>query len=74
MSGGIETTQLTPLDTNPDKRRAAATTCADYAIRHQLDNTQLLEILRAIGLAHDPHALERDPMYDAKVSRTRAPQ
>lgn len=74
MSGaGIETSQLGPLDPNTRREHHAAITCADYALRHQLHNEQLLELLRELGLAHDPMALDRDPI-DQSLARPRGPR
>lgn len=73
MSGGIETTQLQPLDDDARREHRAAITCADYAQRHGLDDHQLLELLRELGLAHDPMALDRDPI-DTSTARPRGPQ
>lgn len=73
MSGAIETTQLQPLDDNAHREHQAAITCADYARRHQLPDSELLELLRELGLAHDPLALDRDPI-DTSTARPRGPQ
>jgi hypothetical protein len=71
-AGGIETSQLQPNDDNEQDRRKAALTCANHIleanpgahpeypgleVRHQL-----LELLRVLGLAADPHALVRNPL------------
>jgi hypothetical protein len=61
MSGGvgIETSQLTPRDNDPTEARAAAITCANYVLETGGTPHQLLELLRELGLAHDPMALDR---------------
>lgn len=82
MSGGIETSQLGPLDADANRERRAAITCAAHIleahpgvhpehpgpeVRHEL-----LELLRALGLTHDPLALDRDPI-DTSHARPRGP-
>lgn len=73
MSGAIETSQLIPLDDNATERHRAAATAASYAQRHQLPEDDLLELLRELGLAHDPYALDRDPI-DTSTARPRGQQ
>lgn len=70
MSGaaGMETSQLSPLDHDSAQQRRAAIACADYAQRRDLDDGELLELLRALGLADDPWALDRDPLYSNKLA------
>jgi hypothetical protein len=56
---GIETSQLTPRDNDPAEARAAAITCANHILDTGGSEHDLLELLRELGLAHDPMALDR---------------
>lgn len=73
MSGEIETSQFTPLDANTQRDRRAAITCAAHILDTGGNRDDLIELLRAVGLAHDPHALVRDPI-DTSTARPRGPQ
>lgn len=73
MSGaGIETAQLQPNDDNEADRRKAAVTCANHILETGGSEHDLLELLRVLGLAHDPHALVRIPTDPKRTMRAQA--
>ena len=74
-AGGIETSQLQPNDPNEADDRKAQVTCAAHILETGGSADDLLELLRTLGLAHDPYARDRNPTSGTfRPGKLRGPQ
>lgn len=73
-ASGIDTGQFAPLDDDARRERRAAITCAARILNEGGTPEQLLELLREIGLTHDPHALDRPEIGNPRTVRLRGPE